>query len=432
MKYFNSVMLLVLMLNSTAFAEDLPYFARMPSVKQVLADNQGADARDTAARQIVALEQLEDALISPAEGRPKGAYPSPSEARLINTYHDTLSNLHIKTLDLQTPDGKFKPATDEMRAAREAFDEILNNYRNDPAFIKQVNERYLPGVDLRGKTEPKTNIMASIKRLISSENNSAGFQPPQFVVDFLSQFPRDLVRAFAREYGELSLIGFLVFVFIGLPLLTLLAISREFKPFGISEDEPLKIKAGWSFYNIHRYTGELLGTQTISKSSTSTTTTYHGEYSQPSTQTSTSYWTEDTFFLLNIEGKERSFFTYNNQLAMRPSNIISVAWAIKKGRKEGPYFLYKNHTTEGLVWKDDALFKVLRPSRSLMFLCALIAGIVKLWYFFPALAIAWIARLLITSARVKRFKQKDSRFLMAALDTAATDCQLKQAGITQA
>jgi len=67
-----------------------------------------------------------------------------------------------------------------------------------------------------------------------------------------------------------------------------------------------------------------------------------------------------------------------------------------------------------------------------MFLCALIAGIVKLWYFFPALVIAWIVRLFITSARVKRFKKTDSQLVMTALDEAATDCQLKQAGVSQA
>lgn len=413
-----------------AHADELPYVAQMPNVKQVLSDVKGENDQDTAAKQIAVLEHLQKILLYPAKARPRNTYPSSAEARLINTYHDAESNLYIKVLDLKDDSGNFKSVTPDMKKAREEFNVLVEQHRNNAKLRKETNQKYLPGVDGIDNPHAKKELLLGLAGLLLPTSGNGSMQLPTFAYKFLDNFPPQVVNAFIAQYGEGRLIAVLAFIFLGLPLITLLLIMRELKPFGIDANDPLKLKAGLSHYTINTFTGEVLSTQTVSKSET-TSTTYYREGQSPNTQYSTSYWTEDTFFLLNRDGKESSFFTYNNKLAMRPSNIVSVAWGIKKGKKFGHYFLFKNHTTDNALWKDEHIFDYLRPSRWLILIAGFFAAIIEFWYFLPALIVGWIIYRLIGGARVKRFKKDNSQLLMNSLNSAVDDYKLKQAGISE-
>ncbi|GAB2488662.1 hypothetical protein [Algoriphagus taiwanensis] len=65
----------------------------------------------------------------------------------------------------------------------------------------------------------------------------------------------------------------------------------------------------------------------------------------------------DQVFLVNKEGKEKSFQLQDFHLAARKGNQLTVFWGIKSGDKTGYYFAVKNHSTDEEFYRDDLLRK---------------------------------------------------------------------------
>lgn len=68
----------------------------------------------------------------------------------------------------------------------------------------------------------------------------------------------------------------------------------------------------------------------------------------------------DQIFLTDATGTEHSFQLQNFNVACREGNSISVVWAIKQGKKTGPYIVVVNHTTRQSYYNEKALKNVFR------------------------------------------------------------------------
>lgn len=79
----------------------------------------------------------------------------------------------------------------------------------------------------------------------------------------------------------------------------------------------------------------------------------------PVTITSTTV-VHDQIFLTDDSGTEHAFQLQDFNVACRETNLISVVWAIKKGKKLGPYVVVVNHTTRKSFYNDKALKKIFR------------------------------------------------------------------------
>ena len=157
----------------------------------------------------------------------------------------------------------------------------------------------------------------------------------------------------------------------GAIILVLLALMvagcmREMRSFGLDASDPFMIRAGWSSYIVHSITGTVLAP---TKSRVVTTNVSGGgsyvsggaTYTNPiSTSTSTSI--HDQFFLRTSDGVEKEIQLTNFNLALREGHQLTAAWVIKKGKKSGHYFLFRNHSTRGVDSNTSRLETMLRPS----------------------------------------------------------------------
>jgi hypothetical protein len=71
----------------------------------------------------------------------------------------------------------------------------------------------------------------------------------------------------------------------------------------------------------------------------------------------------DQLFLIDRNGKEKSFQLQDFDIACRETHQVTVLWAMNKGAKEGPYVLVYNHTTKDAAFKEEALSRLLKPSK---------------------------------------------------------------------
>jgi hypothetical protein len=109
-------------------------------------------------------------------------------------------------------------------------------------------------------------------------------------------------------------------------------------------------------FEIHTQSGKVVG------QSSSTTTqvsgggsNYAGDRVNPVRSSTT---VRNDIFLADRDGKEHHYSLTNFNVACREGHELSVLWAIRQGKQNGPYFLVVNHTTSEQFWSSDAsLFK---------------------------------------------------------------------------
>lgn len=141
---------------------------------------------------------------------------------------------------------------------------------------------------------------------------------------------------------------------------------REMRSFGLEASDPFMIRAGWSSYKIHSITGTVLAP---TKSRVVTTEVSGGgsyvsggvTYTNP-VSTSTSTAIHDQFFLRASDGVEEAIQLTNFNLALREGHQMTAAWAIKKGKKSGNYFLFRNHSTRDVDFSNLQSETIMRPS----------------------------------------------------------------------
>jgi hypothetical protein len=70
------------------------------------------------------------------------------------------------------------------------------------------------------------------------------------------------------------------------------------------------------------------------------------------TSTTTRY---SKLFLRDLEGQEHALDLVDFVPSCRPGNVVSILWAVREGRRRGPYLAAYNHDTRTVEFPDDRL-----------------------------------------------------------------------------
>jgi len=119
-------------------------------------------------------------------------------------------------------------------------------------------------------------------------------------------------------------------------ILWIFRILRALKPIRTTSESPPQFEGAWKNWRIYSFTGHVRGTAVgIS-----------------------------TFRLVDSRiREERNFQLGNWGVQLFDDQLVSVVWAIRKHRKEGPYFMIVNHTTGERFIRNDVVMEIAkRPS----------------------------------------------------------------------
>jgi hypothetical protein len=135
--------------------------------------------------------------------------------------------------------------------------------------------------------------------------------------------------------------------------------------------------------------------------------TYNGTGSTaPVTITSTTV-VHDQIFLIDGQGREHAFQLQGFNVACRADNELAIIWAIREGKKNGPYIVAYNYTTRSAFYNDASLNKLFRyPVYYLlgaMLACFILGRFAGFFYLLAfAAPIVW---LFMARQQAKRFKE---------------------------
>lgn len=240
-----------------------------------------------------------------------------------------------------------------------------------------------------------------------------------------------------RQITQMAFTGFkAVGGFMG--LLLLLGMARELRRFGVDPDEALKVKAGWTHYQLYTFTGAVLDPSKAIE----TVTQVHGGGPHQAISTSHSRHVHDQFFVRDARGTERSFKLVDVDLAVRGGHRLSAVWAIRKGKQRGDYVLFVNHTTGDRYFIHKGLRNMLKPHKwpalplaaLVLLLPAFLLGpemftlssnqLQNLDAFLKILAVVavivfFLLRYVVIWIRMRRFKRRDAPGLIQRLAVEA-------------
>ncbi|HEX5375496.1 MAG TPA: SHOCT domain-containing protein, partial [Solirubrobacterales bacterium] len=118
----------------------------------------------------------------------------------------------------------------------------------------------------------------------------------------------------------------------------------------------------------------------------------------------------DQFFLADPHGNVESFQLTGFEAAVGTGHVVSVAWAIKKFRRSGPYFMVYDHTTRRAFFNDKVLTKTFTfpyPTLYIALLCIMLMPL-PIVIFFALLSEWW---------QIPRFQKAGVQPLLSALES---------------
>ncbi len=190
-----------------------------------------------------------------------------------------------------------------------------------------------------------------------------------------------------------------------------------------TSDDPPRFEGPWKNLRIDSFTGYVRGS--AKRSDTSVSGEVHTVVGMPSTggnrvegSVSSRTTVTDSFRLVDTRNKQESNFElrdYNVQLW--ENQLVSVAWAVPKGKKEGPYFVVVNHSSGDRFFKRGDWWKIAQPGMN---------GCLASIYLLPSIFLAFnfIAIMVLaaaTEAQLSRFKSSGIQPLIEVLNQRAKE-----------
>jgi len=134
--------------------------------------------------------------------------------------------------------------------------------------------------------------------------------------------------------------------------------------------------------------------------------TYNGSGSTAPVTITSQTVVHDQIFLIDRQGREHAFQLQGFNIACRADNDLVIIWAIKEGKKTGPYIIAYNYTTRNAFYDDASLTKLFRyPVYYLlgaMLACFILGRFAGFFYFLIfAAPFVW---LFMAKQQAKRFK----------------------------
>lgn len=193
-------------------------------------------------------------------------------------------------------------------------------------------------------------------------------------------------------------------------------IWRATRRFGFDPEVPARFWNGARHYHFNAGVGQVVDLQqstTVRETTTYTTETdsYGNRRTTPYTTTTTHE--KRTIFLRDADGKERSIWTININLPVRPGHHLLDVAACKGHKKSGPWVLYHNYDLDQTTCCDTLRDVVkVRPRAFLPFvLLATVAAVLALgyigWFAFLVAPIVYgVALKTINKGRMRRFREQ--------------------------
>jgi type IV secretion system protein VirD4 len=166
-----------------AWAADTSYLREMPSPARVLRDVKGANARDTAARQIAAfniLIEMADVRIGRMDANLDLEHLSAPERQLLQSYQRAKERVYAPI------QASFDPNCSGASCPRAAFNLLYSNYTGSSDFRKQIADRYFDRQWMADFNRANAAIAARIAQPISAPLSAAqGLSGAQIAVVIL-------------------------------------------------------------------------------------------------------------------------------------------------------------------------------------------------------------------------------------------------------
>jgi len=354
------------------------FWPEMPEAAQVLTDMKGKNDLDTAARQYAALVLLIVLVTVSADGSGQNPWP-PRERELSYAYSHALPHV--------------RGHSNEMMA------ESLQ-LRADDSFVQPLLNRYFSEAAQREIKPMISDFEARAQRGVNEANAERKSEAARVGMT-ASQL--ETYNTYARIY----LAFFLLF-----SVLWVVRILRAFKPIRTTADDPPQFEGPWKNLKIHWFSGYVRGAATRSDTTVVHSVRVVGNQVQGGTTSTTNVI--NTFRLVNRRNqREQNFELRNWDIQLWDDQLVSVAWAIRKGRTNGPYFIVVNHTTGQYFLENSVVRKIVkRPSLfwSLSFVICIV--IPPVWL----LGIFWE---ILISVQSKRFIRSGVQPLVKALNQNA-------------
>jgi len=374
------------------------FWPEMPEAARVLADMKGKNDLDTAARQHAALNLLIALVNVDADG--KGQTPWPAcEQELNHAYHQALpdgdghrAEMQAESLQLQVDQSFVQP--------------FLKRYFSEAA-VREI-EPMVSVFEANAKT--KAELAAAWARREAASARGKAAEANQDAVPASPQHPTE-----AQEAAQIGLTPSQVEIFntsvrtylalcLIFSILWVARILRASKSIRTTSEYPPQFEGPWKSLKIHSFTGYVRGSAT--RSNTITTV------SQSSVSSTISV--TDSFRLVDPRNKQEQNFQLRNwDVPLWEDQLVSVAWAIRLHRNEGPIFILVNHTTGEHFLKNNVVMEIAkRPSlfwTLSFFICIFIPPV---WL----LAIIWG---ILIGIQTKRFMSSGVQPLVKALNQKA-------------
>ena len=366
------------------------FLPEMPEAAQVLTDMKGKNDLDTAARQHAALVMLINLVGVSADG--SGQIPWPARERELNyAYYHALPNAGVHSNEMMAE-------SLQLQADQSFVQLFLKRYFSDAAqreikpIISDFKARAQRGVK-EANAERKSEEAEVRRQRDAIEGAKYGMTASQL----------ETVNTTVRIYLAL----FLIFSF-----LWVVRILRAFKSIRTTSDDPPQFEGAWKSLAIYSFTGDIRGVATRSETSVVHWTRIVDNKVQGGTTSTTNVI--NTFRLVNRRNQqERNFELRNWDIQLWDDQLVSVAWAIRKRRTNGPYFMVVNHTTGQHFLKNSVVREIAkRPSLfwSLSFIICIV--IPPVWL----LGILWQ---ILISIQTKRFIRSGVQPLIKVLNQKA-------------
>ena len=391
---------------------DPPYLSEMPTVERVRADMQGRDKHDTLARQKAAFEQLFRVVevaagprrfsasgLTPGEQRWRDAYRGAADAARKEAYAG-LSN---------SPPNGWNPFA---KSPLQQWNALTGKYERDTDGRDELLRRYF-----------SNDTYAALSTALSEDDRS-----------------REGESEFSRKYGaaHAGSVGLLARVVYWLVLATMvLAVVREWLPFGVSRRDPLKLRAGFRSYRLQWVTGRVTDyhrhTELEGLPDPGPLLDITGSQTRVDTPAPREH-VHEMFLLIGADGQRHVVHLVDARVGIPEGHIATAVWAASKGASSGTYVLFFDRTaSQTHVPKQDFIdmFRVGRamylPALALAFIVGTgfaiapggasenLGGFMGL--FLGAIG-ARVAFLYILTRRGNRFSRKDAPRVLAAIEAS--------------
>lgn len=322
-----------------------PAIESFPPVDRVLREIQGANPRDTQARQVGALRQLWHMVASVTQGRAE----TPEESRVRQSYNLAMGKIDRAMMATFDPADSAKPG---FRAPRARWVALCAMYEADEALRDEILQRFFPtdfqrryGAAIRDGNFVMKHSSAELRQddegpAMEALQNLPWYKGPAFVLAVVTAF------------------FFLWFLW---------ALRNELRPRGLDPRDPHLLRAGRRKYLLVPVTGILIDERKLRiEESTTTTTRDPTVAGGERTSTVVKKTKSHRFNIATPDGEKTLLWLFHHRAKVGEGHRVSAVKVAHVKTKYGDYLYFFDHTTAVRSHDGPACTEIFRPRYTLL------------------------------------------------------------------